>query len=365
MKRIDQRIDSLAREAPFPVREPEWRRVAGGVVVRMPNWLGDAVMALPALGQFKKLLDSHNIPLYLLTGGASTALVSALPPGFCAKHIALSEIHRPWTDKETAKVRALEANCGILLTNSLRDVLNLRRAGVKILYGARARMRGVLLARSFAFPRRRKHRLNSPHHTLKYLEMAYALGAPEWDGVYPELHPVVPIEQIEPEFAALCDHPNVLLMAAGAAYGAGKRWPSEAFREVAAWQVERGGLALVLGSAGEAAIGEEIVAGLPERKVLNLCGRTGFPDLLFLMRSARAMVANDSGLMHLAAAVGLPGVAIFGPTDYLATGPASDRWTVVSDPERCSPCFGRECKSGRRCIAKVAPDRIIEILKEK
>ena len=253
----------------------------------------------------------------------------------------------------------------MLFTNSLRDVLQFRRAGVKHLAGAAARMRGIFLERSFHFPRRVRHRLNPPHFMHRYLAMARAIGAPEWDGVYPELKPVLPIEQVAPEIAALTEHPKLLLLAAGAAYGAAKRWPSDSYAQTAAWHIASGGIAAVLGSESEKAIGEEIIRDLPPRKAFNLCGKTGFQELLHLLKGARCMVANDSGLMHLGAMAGLPGVAIFGPTDYAATGPAPSgcKWVVLADPLPCSPCFHRTCRNGGRCIARVTPEQVIAELK--
>ena len=104
---------------------------------------------------------------------------------------------------------------------------------------------------------------------------------------------------------------------------------------------------------------------LPENKAFNLSGETTFSDLYNMLRNARCCVANDSGIMHLAAALGVPGVAVFGPTDYRATGPVSDKWLIVYDKEPCAPCFKRVCPSGsRRCMEKLTAGEVIEALKK-
>ena len=108
-----------------------------------------------------------------------------------------------------------------------------------------------------------------------------------------------------------------------------------------------------------------------ERK--NVCAGTAFRTgsscctiyLYNLICNARACVANDSGIMHLAAAVGLPGVAVFGPTDYRATGPVSDKWSIVFDKEPCAPCFKRVCPHGtRNCMKKLEAAEVIKALEE-
>lgn len=116
----------------------------------------------------------------------------------------------------------------------------------------------------------------------------------------------------------------------------------------------------MLGSASEAGIGDEVIEGLDPRRAFNLSGRTNLADLMNLLKSSVLTVANDSGIMHLAAALGRPGVAIFGPTDYTATGPIGNSWRLLYNRVECSPCFRRECPDGsRRCMAAVTPEMVI------
>ncbi len=364
MIRLEQSAATHAAGEAFSVKLPDvLRNRAGGptIAVRLPNWLGDAVMTVPALKVLSLLADSLGGCLAAVATPSSYELAKALCPEIFQCGVLIRDAHRTWTEAEQREVKALKADFVMLFTNSLRDVLQFRKAGVRHLAGAAARMRGIFLDRSFHFPRRVRHRLNPPHLMNRYLAMARAIGAPEWDGVYPELKPRLPIEQVAPEIAALTEHPKLLLMAAGAAYGAAKRWPSASYAQVAERYIASGGIAAVLGCESEKAIGGEIIRDLPPRKAFNLCGKTGFQELLHLLKSARCMVANDSGLMHLGAMAGLPGVAIFGPTDYAATGPAPARckWVVLADPLPCSPCFHRTCRNGGRCIARVTPEQVI------
>lgn len=369
MIRLQKNQSTTAPCRQFPAKPLTFKKRNGHVptlVLRLPNWLGDAVMTLPAVSVLSRMMQELGGRLAVVATPQSASLARCLDPGVVQQVVAISGAHRKWTREEMAAIRALGGDYVLLFTNSLRDVLQFRKAGIRRLAGARARMRGIFMERSFSFPRRRRHKLNPPHHANRYLAMAYALGAPEWDGKFPVLTPVKPFELINREIAALTEHPSLLLLAAGAAYGAGKRWPSLSYREVAAAHVAGGGIVAVLGSPAEAVIGREIVEGLPETKVFNLCGKTDFSELIYLMKSARCMVANDSGLMHLGAALGVPGVAVFGPTDHEATGPVpaeSCEWVVLTDPAPCTPCFRRTCKSGLACIARVKPQDVIAELK--
>ena len=113
---------------------------------------------------------------------------------------------------------------------------------------------------------------------------------------------------------------------------------------------------MVLGSESERAIGDEVIAGLDARKAYNLSGRTSLIELMHLLKNSVLCVANDSGIMHLAAALGRPGVAVFGPTDYTATGPIGANWHLLYEKLECSPCFRRECPSGdQKCIRAITP----------
>ncbi len=258
----------------------------------------------------------------------------------------------------------MASDFGILFNNSFRDAWQMRRAGISELYGRSARFRFFLMKRTFKFPKWQKGVLNESHHTNEYLSMAIAMGAERPEPLMPELRSKLSMGQLSLQMQSFCQHPKMLLMAPGAAYGAAKRWESEKFNAVAAEYIKSGGIVVILGSKSEKLIGDEVVAHLPENRAFNLSGETNFSDLFNLIKSAQACVANDSGIMHLAAAMGLPGVAVFGPTDYRATGPVSDKWLLVFDKEPCAPCFKRVCPSGScRCMKKLSANEAVEALK--
>ncbi len=350
----------IRREFPAPVFPVEpagrsgWRN---GMAVRMPNHLGDAVMALPALMQLRRLVP-EQCGLYVIAPAGQRPLYTSLP--FVDGQIALERVHRCWSRKEWTALRRMRFGVGVLFNNSFRDALLMRLAGIPELYGAAARCRSPLLRRAFRFPPRPVREPARLHHANKYLSMAAALGAPAWDGTLPEFRLEPPVDELSPEIGAICQHPRLMTIASGAAYGAAKRWESGSFREVARHWIGQGGIVAVLGSASEAGIGDEVIEGLDPRRAFNLSGRTNLADLMNLLKSSVLTVANDSGIMHLAAALGRPGVAIFGPTDYTATGPIGNSWRLLYNRVECSPCFRRECPDGsRRCMAAVTPEMVI------
>lgn len=350
--------DYPAPEFPVqPIPEAEW---LNGLVVRMPNWLGDAVMALPALWQLKKMLPEH-CALGVIAPAGQRAFYHSLP--WLDVLIPLADLHKCWRKDTQRKVRRIKFGAGLLFNNSLRDAMELRLCGVSPLFGAAARGRSVLLRRAFHFVPPKAGRYRQCHQANCYLAEAYAMGAPLWDGTLPEIRIAQDLVLMNREVRDLCSHPKMLILGAGAAYGAAKRWSSESFRAVAADWIAKGGITVAVGSPSETPIGEEIGQGLDPRKYFNMMGKTDMFALMHLLKSAAAAVANDSGVMHLTAALGTPGVAVFGSTDHTSTAPISPSWKLVCTDVSCAPCFCRVCpKKDPQCMKKIQPQTVIRAL---
>jgi heptosyltransferase-2 len=153
--------------------------------------------------------------------------------------------------------------------------------------------------------------------------------------------------------------PLVALMP-GAEYGPAKRWPAASFAAVASALASAGRSIVLLGSAKERGLGEEIRALAASARVRNLCGGTALGDVVDLLASARAAVSNDSGLLHVAAAAGTPVVAIYGSSSPEYTPPLTDDATILYRALECSPCFARECPLGHlRCLREIAPGDVL------
>lgn len=357
---ISQKTADLAPAKSFAVKPIPQEKLAAGVAVRVPNWLGDAVMTLPALESLRNMMP-EKAPLVVIAPPQVAELFRLYPA--VNKIITIEKAHAAWSKAVFQRLKRYNITVGVLFSNSLRDAWQMRKAGISELYGRAARCRWLLMKRTFAFPKWKKGVLNESHHTNEYLEMIRAIGGERPEPLMPQLNSKLKMGQLSLKMQAFCQHPKLLLMAPGAAYGAAKRWESSRFRAVAQAYIDAGGIVAVLGSNSERKIGDEVIADLPGNRAFNIAGETKFSDLYNLIKSARACVANDSGIMHLAAALGLPGVAVFGPTDYRATGPVSDKWLLVFDKEPCAPCFKRVCPSGSRCcMSKLAAEDVIEAL---
>ena len=329
----------------------------GSIAVRMPNWLGDAVMALPALRQLRL--------------GGYGRIAAVAPPGVAAlldlfdcvdETVVLPEAHCGWPEEAVSHLRDLGADCGLLFTNSPRDAVYFRRAGIRRVFGAAARGRSLFLEGAFKFPWNRRGEVGKLHHARKYSLMAEAVGGSAWDGRFPEcrLSGGTPF--------GLSGAP-LLVLAPGAAYGAAKRWPSNGFANTGKRFLAdcRNGQVAIVGAPGERAIADEVAGLLGENsRVINLCGKTTLAELAEILKASSACVANDSGTMHLSAAVGGSGVAVFGSTDWAVTSPLSTRWRIVHSKWGCAPCFRRSCELADEplCMRSINSEYVYRELKE-
>ncbi len=348
---------NLSAAPEFPVRPLNMKNIKDGIIVRVPNWLGDIIMTLPALMQLKKILPEY-CGLFVICAPGAKDLLESLP--MIDYVIPLEKVHHNWSRSDLRRISRLHAGAGILFNNSLRDAIFMRLSGIKQLYGTQARGRSFLLRRRFTFPPRLSERLNRIHHTRKYLSIVKALGASEWDGSLPEFKIKYDLHESTPEIIAVCSHSSLMTIAAGAAYGSSKRWSAERFREVANWWIKEGGIVAVLGAEKEKDIAAEVIDGLSSSKACNLAGKTDMCELMHLLRNSKICVANDSGIMHLSAILGKRGVAVFGPTDYSATGPISEHWRVIYEKTSCSPCFRRECPRVHGKCMDINTSRVVE-----
>ncbi|MCK5845094.1 MAG: lipopolysaccharide heptosyltransferase II [Victivallales bacterium] len=335
----------------------DWR---DGVIVRVPNWLGDAVMAIPAMAQLRKAVP-ERCGFFVVSPPALADMFETLD--FVDVVHPLSRIHTAWSRCDKSRISRLRAGVGLLFNNSLRDAWHFKMAGVPKLFGVEARGRSFLLTKAFKFPKIKDRRLNKTHHAGKYLAMAKALGATEWDGSFPEFNISFEPETMSDATRNAFKAEKLLALAPGAAYGEAKRWPSAYFRQVAERWLSCGGQVALIGTKAEREITSELARGLRGGDVFNLAGETSLLQLCLILRHAEWCVANDSGVMHLSAILGGAGVAIFGSTDPTSTSPVSPKWRILYERQPCAPCFKRECPMGHYdCLKKITSEKVLEII---
>jgi heptosyltransferase-2 len=160
--------------------------------------------------------------------------------------------------------------------------------------------------------------------------------------------------------AGIQEHETVVGINPGAFYGAAKRWFPDRYAAVADALAKRYDARIVIfGSSSDVRVAEEVAAKMVSCPVV-LTGRTTLGELMALIKKCRLLITNDSGPMHLAAALDVPQLAIFGSTSEIATGPLSTRAVVIKHPVECSPCFLRECTADFRCMKGVSVERVLE-----
>jgi heptosyltransferase-2 len=326
------------------------------IVVRAPNWLGDIVMAMPAIAAVRA---AHPGAHLAVAAPAPFADVCAAIPGVDSV-VPLSGSGIRAIGGHAAALRAGGFDVAILFTNSFSTALTGSRAGIAERWGYRRDWRGRLLTRAVPPRPGRKGSAATPagpHHSAYYLRLTSSLGMPPVDAPAALRVPAAAHDRAAALFAEAgvpADAP-VVGFAPGAAYGSAKRWPPERVAGAIAGVVGRGGRAMLVGAAGDREIAQAILAALApaiRTSVLDLVGATDTATLMGVLARCRVVVANDSGAMHVASAVGRPVVAIFGPTDERATAPMGPH-TLVRHDVFCRPCLLRACPIDHRCLQRV------------
>ena len=329
------------------------------VVVRPPNWLGDAVLALPALAAIRAYFAQAHLTI------AAPAAVAAL---FREETDAKPDLVLELPEGSSAVVATLAAgrfDLGILLPNSFRSTWQLYRARVGARWGYATAGRGLLLTRRVSTRTRRASR----HQADYYRGLVAGLGIPCDPARPPALSPSAASAA---RAAALLSERGVpasaplVALAPGAAYGPAKQWAPARMAELAARLVaERGATCVVLGATHDRpaahAIESWLRAHAPQTAagVIDLVGRTSLGALVGVAARSAVFVSNDSGAMHVAAAVGRPVVAIFGPTDERGTRPLGDH-DVITARVFCRPCMLRECPIDHRCMKRISVAAVFE-----
>ena len=320
---------------------------AARVLVRTPNWLGDAVMALPAIGAVRQAFHDRTLIV-----AAPAAIAPLFQEGTAA---APDEIVALDGDREPAQLRGARADAIVLLPNSFGSAWIAKRARIPERWGYGGGGRGILLTRSIARPRGRVHQVEY------YAALTRGLGFAAADAV-PRLEPS-PLSRARA--AALLndagfDSEVLVGFAPGAAYGHAKRWPPARVAETIVRLAALGASAVLVGAAADRDTGRAIESSLPPRaRVLNLIGRTSLRDLAGVIGRCAAFVSNDSGAMHMAAALGVPLTAIFGPTDERVTAPAANADVILRNVF-CRPCMLRECPIDHRCMKRIDVESVLQ-----
>jgi heptosyltransferase II len=325
------------------------------ILIVSPSWIGDTIMMQPLLMRLRELHPAAEI--HVLAPAWSAPLLARMPEVTASIENPFAHGTFDWAGRKALGCRLAKADFqkAYVLPNSWKSALVPFFAKIPERIGYHGEARYFLLNRRF------------PKSALPRLVDRYAALAGSFDTTTPEPRLTSSREQQRAARAALglpLDAAPVVFCP-GAEYGPAKRWPIHHYAALAR-KLGVGGTAVwVIGSQKDAPVGVEI-AQQSDGAALNLCGRTNLEQAIDLIAGACAVVSNDSGLMHVAAALERPMVVLYGSSSPGYTPPLSSRATILSLGLDCSPCFKRECPLGPpdtlRCLEDIAPERVLSTL---
>jgi heptosyltransferase-2 len=312
------------------------------VVVRAPNWVGDVVLSLPALRDLRRLYPAARLEVLAR-------------PWVGELYRAVSEVDAVVESRGVAADAAAlrgRFDLGVLLPNSFASAFSLWRAGIPERWGYATDARGLLLTRRCRVPASVRGQSQVYYYRSMLEGLGLAVAGP------PDASLACPEEWATEGEHLLGDDGPWIGVNPGAFYGTAKRWPPERFAAAAALVARRTGARVaIVGGAAERPLGEAIAAQLGGRSRV-LCGETTLAGLVGVLKQLQLLLTNDSGPMHLAAALGTPLVAVFGSTDWTETAPFSARARILREETECAPCRLRECPIDHRCMTRVSVDRV-------
>jgi len=337
---------------------PGGKRLTGApldrLLVRGTNWVGDAVMTLPALSALRHTFPNARITVLAKPWVADIyrwsrnvdCIFPYLSPGPYEGPRGVMKLAR--------ELRQYHFDASILFQNAIEAAIIAFFAHIPIRAGYDTDGRGFLLTHAV----RRQRVVKKLHQTHYYLEMVRALGCSPGRRE-PKL-------TVPPEVSRSLSLPkgDMIGLAPGAQYGPAKQWFPERFAAVADRLIEAFGLKVILFGAASDRETTSQVSSHARHPLIDLAGKTSLAQAMAVIAQCRLFITNDSGLMHVAAALGVPVVAIFGSTDPVATGPVGSPARIVRHPLPCSPCFKTHCPTDFRCMTLVEVEEVLAAARE-
>ena len=270
-------------------------------------------------------------------------------------------LHQKWD--LASKLRSRKFDCAILLQNAFESAALVRAAGIPLRIGYKRDARRWLLTHPIAVPMPGETPKHQRFYYLELLKRANIIESYSTDSVIRLSGSQAAAHSGRLHFEKAGIRGAVIGVSPGAAYGGAKRWLPERFAEAAVSIAhERGGAVAIFGSSEEADICEQVydAASAAQVACINFAGRTSLAEFIDMAAACEIYVTNDSGPMHIASALGVPTVVVFGATDDVATGPTGALSRVVREAVECSPCLLRECPIDHRCMTRVSAARVAE-----
>ena len=324
------------------------------ILIRGTNWIGDAVMTLPACASVRAAYPNAYLAIL------------AKPP--------VSDIYAMFTEADEIipyekrfdsplgvfqlawQLRHKKFDAAILLQNAIEAAIIALASGIGVRAGFDTDGRGLLLTHLV----RRTDEILNVHQIDYYLQMVKALGCADVDrAMHLETH-ISPYtaRDVREQYLPGSDR-AIIGIAPGASYGPAKRWLASRFA-AAGDQLGRqlDADVLLFGGSDDRETAED-VRRQAHTDMVNLAGSTTLPETIHLLSQCRLVLSNDSGLMHVAAALNVPTVAIFGSTNPETTSPSGERTILVRKETECSPCLKKVCPTDFRCMTRITPEDVV------
>ena len=325
------------------------------ILVRSTNWIGDAIMTTPAVHSIRKNFPDASIsilvhPWVADVFNSSPDVDEVLIYDKKGMHSGLSGM---W--KLSRELSRHSFDLAILLQNAFEAAFIARLAAIPALAGYKSDGRGLLLTHGVRF----KREIKKIHQVHYYQEMVKSLGlTPGRDKLSLELPESK--KKWAREFISFIKKGPVVGLNPGAAFGPAKRWPPEKFGRLALLLSEKlEATMFIFGTEADKSANAKI-HGFAPGNIIDLAGKTSLAEAMALIAICDAFVTNDSGLMHVGAALKTPMAAIFGSTNSITTGPFSENAIVIRKDLDCSPCLKTHCKTDFECMMAITEEEVFE-----
>lgn len=329
------------------------------IVVRLPNWLGDVVMAVPALRQLRRVLPEAHLAVVSRPGTADTFIgADFVDERLIYDRSGLSSV---WG--QVREWRRRKFDLAVLFQNAFEAATIAFLSRVPLRIGYRTERRGALLTHPVPSPDWKGKR----HESFYYLNIVAELerflyGTSSIESIEPRFDLRVSGDRKQKAFDLLLEHGGrmnapLALLCPGSINSRAKRWPAERYAVLADRLAESGANVALIGSPGEMDVTQEVCKHA-QRQLVVLTGKTTVAEVTALISIADLLISNDTGPAHIGAALNTPTLVIFGPTNPLTTYPMSPNAEIIRHPPECAPCMLRDCPIDHRCMTAIAPEEV-------
>ena len=330
------------------------------ILIRGTNWIGDAIMTLPAVESIRATYPAAHIAMLVKPWVAD---IYKLFSNLDEIIIYENKYDNPaGVFKLAQKLKDKKFDLAILLQNAIEAAIIALAARIPLRAGYDSDARGLLLTNRV----KRTEKIKKVHQTDYYLEMVKALGCIY---VSREMHMETKINLTDArnvlhKYVEEESGKNIIGIAPGATYGPAKKWFPERFAEVADKLAEKfAAQVIIMGGKSDGDVAQEVVK-LAGTKLINLSGKTTLQEAVYLISQCRVFISNDSGLMHIAGALNIPTVAIFGSTNPVTTAPVGNKSVIVRHEVSCSPCLKKTCPIDFRCMKMISVEDVLQVAED-